>query len=41
MRLKKFDVLEFLDNDEVLVEYLNAALAENDPKYSSSKHLAM
>lgn len=33
MELKKFDVVDFLDNDEVLVEYLNAALEENDPKY--------
>ena len=31
MKLKKFDVVDFLDNDESLVEYLNAALAENDP----------
>ncbi len=33
MELKKFDVIDFLDSDEALVEYLNAALAENDPKY--------
>ncbi len=33
MTLKKFDVIDFLDSDEALVEYLNAALAENDPKY--------
>ena len=33
MTLKKFDVLDFLDSDESLVEYLNAALAENDPGY--------
>ena len=33
MKLKKFDVVDFLDSDEALVEYLNAALAENDPKY--------
>ena len=32
MKLKKFDVVDFLDSDEALVEYLNAALAENDPK---------
>ena len=31
MELKKFDVVDFLDNDELLIEYLNAALAENDP----------
>ena len=33
MELKKFDVIDFLDSDEALVEYLNVALAENDPKY--------
>ena len=33
MELKKFDVIDFLDSDEALVEYLNAALAENDPKH--------
>ena len=33
MRLKKFDVVDFLDSDEALVEYLNVALEENDPKY--------
>ena len=33
MKLKKFDVVDFLDNDEALVEYLNAALEEDDPKY--------
>ena len=33
MNLKKFDVVDFLDSDEVLVEYLNVALEENDPKY--------
>ena len=32
MELKKFDVVDFLDSDEALVEYLNAALAEKDPK---------
>ena len=31
MKLKRFDVVDFLDSDEALVEYLNAALAENDP----------
>ena len=31
--LKKFDVVDFLDSDEALVEYLNVALEENDPKY--------
>ena len=33
MRLKKFDVIDFLDSDEALIEYLNLALKENDPKY--------
>ena len=33
MKLKKFDVADFLDSDEALVEYLNAALAENDPNW--------
>lgn len=33
MKLKKFDVVDFLDSDEALIEYLNAALAKNDPKY--------
>ena len=33
MNLKKFDVVDFLDSDEALVEYLNVALEENDPKY--------
>ena len=32
MKLQRFDVIDFLDSDELLVEYLNAALAENDPK---------
>ena len=33
MQLKGFDVVDFLDSDEALVEYLNVALEENDPKY--------
>ena len=33
MKLRKFDVVDFLDSDEALEAYLNAALAENDPKY--------
>ena len=33
MKLKKFDVIDFLDSDEDLIEYLNVALEENDPKY--------
>ena len=33
MKLKKFDVVDFLDSDDALIEYLNLALAENDPTY--------
>ena len=33
MKLEKFDVVDFLDNDEALIEYLNAALEENDPAF--------
>ena len=33
MKLKKFDPVDFLDNDEALIEYLNAALEENDPAF--------
>ena len=33
MKLKKFDVVDFLDSDEAIVEYLNVALEANDPKY--------
>ncbi len=33
MKLKKFDVIDFLNNDEALIEYLNVVLEENDPKY--------
>ena len=33
MQLKGFDVIDFLDSDEALVEYLNVALEENDPEY--------
>ena len=33
MKLKKFDVIDFLNDDEALIEYLNVALEENDPKY--------
>ena len=32
MKLKRFDVIDFLDSDEALVEYLNVALEENDSK---------
>ncbi len=33
MKLNRFDVIDFLDSDEALVEYLNVALEENGPKY--------
>ena len=33
MELKKFDVVDFLDDDEALIEYLNVALEEKDPAY--------
>ncbi len=33
MKLKTFDVIDFLDSDEELIEYLNVALEENDPQY--------
>ena len=33
MELKKFDVVDFLDSDEALIEYLNVALEEKDPTY--------
>lgn len=33
MKLKNFDVVDFLDSDEAMVEYLNVALEANDPKY--------
>ena len=33
MELKKFDAIDFLDSDEALIEYLNVALEENDPRY--------
>ncbi len=33
MKLKKFDAVDFLDNDEALIEYLNAALEENAPAF--------
>ncbi|UIN02540.1 addiction module antidote protein [Yersinia ruckeri] len=31
--LKKFDVVEFLDDEEDIQEYLNAAIEEDDAKY--------
>ena len=34
MQLKGFDVIDFLDSDEALVEYLNVLpWKENDPEY--------
>ena len=33
MKLSQFDVTDFLDGDESLAAYLNAALAEDDPGY--------
>ena len=30
MKLKKFDIVDFLDSDEAVIEYLNAALEEDD-----------
>ena len=33
MKLKKFDVIDFLNSDEALIEYLNVVLKENDPQY--------
>ena len=33
MGLKQFDVVDFLDSDEAMVEYLNVALEEQDPAF--------
>ena len=33
MSLKQFDVVDFLDSDEAMVEYLNAALEEQDSAF--------
>ena len=33
MKIKKFDVVDFLDSDEAIVEYLNAALKEGDSDF--------
>ena len=33
MSLKQFDVVDFLDSDEAMVEYLNVALEEHDPAF--------
>ena len=32
-RYTPWDVTEVLDSDEMMIEYLNAALAENDSRY--------
>ncbi len=33
MKIKKFDVVDFLDSDEAIIEYLNAALEEGDADF--------
>ena len=33
MKIKKFDVVDFLDSDEAIIEYLNAALEEGDSDF--------
>ena len=33
MKIKKFDVVDFLDSDEAIIEYLNAALEEGEPDF--------
>ena len=33
MKIKKFDVVDFLDSDEAIVEYLNAVLEEGDADF--------
>lgn len=33
IKLKKFDVVDFLDTEEEMQAYLNAALEEGDPKF--------
>ena len=33
MKIKKFDVIDFLDSDEAIIEYLNAALEESDSEF--------
>ena len=30
MKIKKFDVVDFLDSDEAIIEYLNATLEEGE-----------
>lgn len=33
MKIKKFDVVDFLGSDEAIIEYLNAALEESDSDF--------
>ncbi|MDE0286419.1 MAG: putative addiction module antidote protein [Gammaproteobacteria bacterium] len=33
MKIKKFDVVDFLGSDEAIIEYLNAALEEGDSDF--------
>lgn len=33
MKIKKFDVIDFLGSDEAIIEYLNAALEEGDSDF--------
>ena len=33
MKIKKFDVVDFLGSDETIIEYLNAALEEGDSDF--------
>ena len=33
MKIKNFDVVDFLDSDEAIIEYLNAALEEGEPDF--------
>lgn len=33
MKIKKFDIVDFLGSDEAIIEYLNAALEEGDSDF--------
>ena len=33
MKIKKFDVVDFLGSDEAIIEYLNAAIEEGDSDF--------
>ena len=33
MKIKKFDVVDFIGSDEAIIEYLNAALEEGDSDF--------